>query len=219
MAIIESEKLSAYSHGATVPLMVVGTFVLVVTSLGDVGATLVGLVYGLSAIFLFSASFLYHFNKQKDNDTSLWRKFDHTAIFFLIAGTYTPICFFYLDGAMLWGILIAQWLLVVAGTVFKFVFIRAPRILGTLIYLIMGWIVVVPIPTLLKNMPPMALLLLISGGLAYTIGALIYAFKWPNPRPGFFGFHEIFHLFVSVAGVLHLLLVLYGVGGYVSVTL
>jgi len=205
-----SEKVSAWTHGATVPVMTAGLSVLLFLSWGHPAALSSALIYGLSAIFLFSASFLYHSQKQTDNDKSLWRKLDHTAIFFLIAGTYTPLCFLYLDGKMKWGILIAQWVLVLLGTVFKFIFINAPRIIGTLVYLCMGWIVVIPLATLVHVMEPVALILLVGGGLSYTCGALIYAFKKPDPLPGFFGFHELFHIFVTTGAVLHLLMILYG---------
>ncbi len=214
MNIPDSEKISAYSHAATVPIMVMGTVILLVISSGNTAAQIVSLVYGLSGIFLFSASFLYHSNKQIENDNSFWRKLDHTAIFFLIAGTYTPICFLYLDGKMKWGILIAQWSLVLFGTVFKLIFINAPRFIGTLIYLLMGWIVLVPITTLFRTMESASFILLTAGGISYTIGAVIYALKRPDPFPGFFGFHEIFHIFVTGGAILHLLTIIYGFKRY-----
>lgn len=211
MNIPVSEKFAAYSHGATVPIIAIGTIVLLVISAGDVSAQIVSLVYGVSGIFLFSASFFYHSRKQLENGCSPWRKLDHTAIFVLIAGTYTPICYLYLEGNMKLGILIAQWALVVGGTLFKFLFINAPRVIGTLIYLVMGWIVLIPIVTLVDTMPRVGLVLLGAGGLLYTIGAVIYALKRPNPLPGFFGFHEIFHLFISGGAILHLAMIVYGV--------
>ena len=211
MKILVSEKIAAYSHCATIPIIAIGSLVLVVLAMGDVSTQIVSVVYGLSGIFLFSASFMYHSKKQMENDKTIWRKLDHTAIFFLIAGTYTPLCFLYLDGKMRWGILIAQWSLVVLGTLFKFLFINAPRALGTIIYLLMGWLVLVPIATLVKTMPRTVFIYLVAGGLSYTVGAIIYACKRPNPRPGFFGFHEIFHLFISGGAILHLVMLIDGV--------
>ncbi len=214
MKIPDSEKISAYTHGGTIPLMLAGTIALLIISAGNTAAQIVSLIYGFSGIFLFSASFLYHSKKTGENDKSFWRKLDHTAIFFLIAGTYTPICFFYLEGNLKWGILIAQWSLVVLGTIFKLVFINAPRVIGTLIYLLMGWIVVIPISTLVHTMPATALFFLAAGGISYTTGAVIYMLKKPNPRPLFFGFHEIFHIFIICGAVLHLVMVIYGIGRY-----
>ena len=190
--------------------MAIGTVILLILSSGDAAAQGVSLIYGLSGVFLFTASFLYHANKRRENDNSLWRKLDHSAIFFLIAGTYTPLCFLYLDGKMKWGILIAQWSLVLAGIIFKLLFINAPRFIGTLIYLLMGWIVLIPLTTLLQVMEPTALILLVVGGISYTSGAIIYALKRPDPLPGFFGFHEIFHIFITGGAVFHLLTIIYG---------
>lgn len=216
MDVPDSEKFSAYSHGATVPIIAIGTIVLIMISSGDIPMQTACLVYGLSGVFLFSASFLYHSRKEIENDTSIWRKLDHTAIFFLIAGTYTPLCFLYLEGNTKWGILIAQWSLVVVGTLFKVFFINTPRAIGTLTYLVMGWLVLIPIITLVEIMPVVALVLLVTGGLSYTIGAIIYALKRPDPRPGIFGFHEIFHVFISGGAVLHLAMLLYGVRKHFS---
>lgn len=215
MIISEKEKISALTHGGTIPVMVMGTFILLLLSAGNIAAQIVSLIYGLSGIFLFSASFIYHSKKITENDVSIWRKLDHSAIFFLIAGTYTPICFFYLEGRMKWGILIAQWSLVFAGTIFKVLFINAPRVIGTLIYLLMGWIVIIPISTLVHTMPATALIFLASGGISYTIGAVIYALKKPNPIPSYFGFHEIFHLFIIGGAMLHLMMVVYGIKGII----
>ncbi|MBM9510979.1 PAQR family membrane homeostasis protein TrhA [Desulfogranum marinum] len=211
MKILASEKIAAYSHCATIPIIAIGSLALVILAKGDFSIQLVSIIYGLSGIFLFSASFLYHSKKQMENDKTIWRKLDHTAIFFLIAGTYTPLCFLYLEGKMKWGILIAQWSLVMLGTLFKFLFINAPRVFGTIVYLVMGWLVLVPMVSLVENMPRVALIFLVAGGLSYTIGAVIYACKRPNPRPGFFGFHEIFHLFISGGAILHLVMLIDGV--------
>jgi len=215
MNIPETEKISAYTHGAIVPLMIIGTVILLIISYGNITIQIISLIYGLSGVFLFSASFIYHSKKVIENDNSFWRKLDHTAIFFLIAGTYTPICFLYLEGNMKWGILIAQWSLVISGTIFKLYFVNAPRIIGTLIYLLMGWIVIIPISTLVHTMPQKALIFLAAGGVSYTVGAIIYAFKRPNPVPDFFGFHEIFHIFIIGGAILHLLMVIYGIKSYI----
>jgi len=215
MNIPYTEKISAYTHGAAVPVMIIGTVILLIISSGNIVTQIVSLIYGLSGVFLFSASFIYHSQKVVENDESLWRKLDHAAIFFLIAGSYTPICYLYLEGKMKWGILIAQWSLVFSGTIFKLFFINAPRKIGTLIYLLMGWIVVIPMSTLIHTMPNTALIFLAAGGLSYTIGAVIYALKKPNPIPGYFGFHEIFHIFIIGGAMLQLVMVLYGIKEFI----
>lgn len=214
MNILKAEKISAYTHGAAIPVMAIGTIILIFLSKGNTAMQAVSLIYGLSGIFLFTASFLYHSNKRRENEISVWRKLDHTAIFFLIAGTYTPICYLYLNGTMKWGILIAQWSLVFAGTFFKLFFINAPRIIGTLIYLVMGWLALIPLSTLINAMPENVFFFLAAGGLSYTAGAVIYALKKPDPLPHYFGFHEIFHIFIIGGAVMHLFMVINGVGGY-----
>ena len=216
MHIAPQERIAAYTHAATIPVITVGTILLLLLATGNIALQSVSLVYGLSGIFLFTASFLYHAKKQRENDRSLWRKLDHSAIFFLIAGTYTPLCFLYLNGTMKWAILITQWFLVFAGTVFKILFINAPRSIGTSIYLLMGWIVIIPISTLIDTMPKSVLMLLITGGLSYTFGAIIYALKKPDPIPNFFGFHEIFHLFITAGATLHMLMIITGVKEYLQ---
>lgn len=210
MVFLKKEKVSAYTHGAAIPVMGIGTAVLAYMSRGNSALQTVSLIYGISAILLFTASFLYHSKKRSENDTSVWRKLDHSAIFLLIAGTYTPMCYLYLDGWMRWGILIAQWSLVFSGIIFKLFFIKAPRIIGTAIYLIMGWIVVIPISRLVSVMPGDVLFFLTAGGLSYTAGAVIYAIKRPNPIPERFGFHEIFHIFIIAGAVFHLMMVIVG---------
>jgi hemolysin III len=117
---------------------------------------------------------------------------------------------------MKWGILIAQWSLVLSGILFKLFFVNAPRVIGTMIYLLMGWIVVIPISTLMNTMPPAALTFLAAGGISYTVGAIIYIIKKPDPIPEFFGFHEIFHIFIIGGAVLHLAMVVYSVEKFVN---
>jgi len=212
----ERERISALTHGFTIPVMLIGLIILIVISLGNISTVIVSVIYGLSAIFLFSASFLYHSKKESENDKSFFRKLDHFAIFFLIAGTYTPMSFLYLEGNMRLGILIAQWSLVFLGILFKFFFINAPRVIGTIIYLLMGWMAIIPISKLANTMPHNVFMYLALGGVFYTIGALIYAVKRPNPVPGYLGFHEIFHIFIIGGAISHLLMVIHGINQFIN---
>ena len=117
----------------------------------------------------------------------------------MIAGTYTPLCYYTLSGSMRTGIIAAQWGLVVLGGIFKFVYLKAPRWLYTSIYILMGWMAVIPMRDLVHSMSTLSFIFLVSGGVVYTVGAVIYAKKNPNPFPGVFGFHEIFHLLIVIA--------------------
>jgi hemolysin III len=150
------------------------------------------------------SSALYHAFKREENQASFLRKMDHFAIFCMIAGTVTLMSYIYLEGYLKWGIIIAQWALVFAGFFLKVFYIRAPRVFTTVVYLLMSWMVIIPIKQLITVMPTTSIILLFLGGLAYSTGAVIYMLKKPNPMPNFFGFHEIFHLFVLLGVFLHL---------------
>lgn len=199
---MKNEKVSFGTHAAGAVLGITGTVLLLIKNTREV-MELPLAVYGLSVVFLFTASSLYHWMKKGENEDTIYRRLDHLAIFIMIAGTYTPFCFMYLEGAWLWSIIGVQWGLVVFGLFFKLIFFTAPRIISTAIYVLMGWVAVVPAYKLYRVMPTGAIILILGGGLAYTAGAVIYAKKRPDPIPGFFGFHEIFHVLILAAAGLH----------------
>jgi hemolysin III len=203
MEISRNELISFKTHFFGFILAIAGMIALIIknTGLPDIQATSV--VYGLSMLFMFGASSMYHFNKNAENTETLWRKIDHLAIFVMIAGSYTPFSYIHLEGNWRWGIIITQWSLVALGIFFKFFYINAPRKLNTAIYLAMGWVVLIPIRQFVHNAPVYVSILLAVGGVFYTIGAVIYARKRPNPIPGFFGFHEIFHIFIILGAMSH----------------
>ncbi len=202
----KEETISCLSHFLGFALSLVGTGILLSMSRGDSARIFISLIYGVSMSFLFLASALYHFFKREENEDSFWRKLDHTAIFFMIAGTYTPVCYMRLMGHWRWGIILIQWVLVFGGIFFKFFYLNAPRFFSTLIYLFMGWVGVIAIRQFFVTMSKIELLFLILGGASYTIGALFYIFKWPKIRVGF-GFHEIFHIFILIGAFFHYLMI------------
>lgn len=202
MKIRTAEQFSSYSHGVGALAAVAGTVALAVRASSSAGVV-VSLIYGTAMTFLFAASALYHAFKQDEDSQTLGRRLDHLAIFFMIAGSYTPICWYHLQGGWRWSILGIQWGLVLLGLIFKLLFLRAPRWITAAIYVFMGWIAVVPMHKLLASWDATATLLLLGGGVAYTLGAVIYATKRPNPWPERFGFHEIFHVGVLVGAALH----------------
>jgi hemolysin III len=197
------ERFSFYSHFAGVLAGLAGLALLLVSAKGHVDLIIVALVYGLAVIGLFSFSALYHATKQTENAANAWRKLDHIAIFFMIAGSYTPLCYIYLSGAWRWSIILVSWGFVIAGILLKVFFIRAPRILSTVLYLLMGWLAVIPLGKLWRGMPHISFFLILAGGIIYSMGALIYAIKRPNPFPNSFGFHGIFHIMILAGAVLH----------------
>jgi hemolysin III len=182
-----------------------GLILLLIKARGHMDLILVSLVYGLAVTALFTFSALYHATKKAENAANVWRKLDHIAIFFMIAGSYTPICYIYLTGVWRWSMILVSWGFVIAGIVLKLFFIKAPRVLSTVLYLLMGWLAVFPLRELWLSMPRTSFFLILGGGIAYSMGAIIYALKRPNPVPGAFGFHEIFHVMILAGALLHYL--------------
>jgi hemolysin III len=182
-----------------------GLILLLIKARGHMALILVSLVYGLAVTALFTFSALYHATKKVENAANVWRKLDHIAIFFMIAGSYTPICYIYLTGVWRWSMILVSWGFVIAGIVLKLFFIKAPRVLSTVLYLLMGWLAVFPLRELWLGMPRTSFFLILGGGIAYSMGAIIYALKRPNPVPGAFGFHEIFHVMILAGALLHYL--------------
>jgi hemolysin III len=180
-----------------------GLVFLLIKAWGHIDLVIVALVYGLAMIGLFTFSALYHATKKVENAVNVWRKLDHIAIFFMIAGTYTPVSYIYLTGAWRWSMILISWSFVIAGILLKVFFIKAPRVFSTVLYLMMGWLAVFPLRELWLGMPHASFFLILGGGIAYSIGAIIYALKKPNPVPGIFGFHEIFHVMILAGAVLH----------------
>ncbi len=165
------------------------------------------LMYGLGLTLMFSASAAYHLAKPSPKALLALRKFDHCAIYVMIAGTYTPVCFHYLSGIWRWGMLGTVWGIALAGIAIKLFVIKAPRGITAGIYLLMGWLAMVAIREIVQRMPTAALVWLILGGLFFTLGALIYIFKRPNFHPPAFGFHEVWHIFVILGSLSHYILI------------
>ncbi len=160
-------------------------------------------VFGVGMVLLYLASTLYHWLPLSEKGTRFLRKIDHTMIFIYIAATYTPICLVGLKGVWGWSIFGCVWAMALGGIITKFFWLDAPRWLSTGFYLAMGWAAIVGIWPLIEALQVGALLWLLAGGIFYSIGAVIYAVKRPDPWPGFLGFHEIFHLFVMAGSFCH----------------
>jgi hemolysin III len=207
MAFQKSDLINFYTHLAGAIASLAGYIILLLNCGGSATRIILATVYSICAMFIFACSSIYHGQKEAEDDTNPWRKLDHIAIFFMIAGTYTPISYIYLDVYWRWSIIGVQWLLVIIGLIFKLIYIKGPRWLTILIYLLMGWMALIPLGQFLTTMPFASIVLLFAGGLAYSLGAIIYAIKKPNPFPGIFGFHEIFHLLIIVGAALHYVVV------------
>lgn len=162
-------------------------------------------IFGVSLILLYTFSSLYHLLNVGETANRVLRKFDHIMIFVLIAATYTPICLGPLRGAWGWTIFGIVWGLAIIGIILTSVWIKAPRWLTTILYLTMGWLVIIAIYPLITTFNRLnalpSLLWLLAGGIFYTVGAIIYALKWPPLKNKYFGFHEIFHIFVMLGSI------------------
>jgi hemolysin III len=167
-------------------------------------ATLAVAVYAVSLSALLGTSALYHRVDWSSPEVRRWmRRLDHSMIFFLIAGTYTPFALLVLDGPLADAILALVWVGAVAGAVVEIIWIEHPKWVAALVYISLGWVAVVPFPALWDEMGAAGTLLVAAGGLLYTVGAVVYATQRPNPSPRVFGYHEVFHLFVILAAAAH----------------
>lgn len=201
------EPVSGLIHLVSAALALIGLFLLIIVGLGESLRVFSLVVYGLSLVTLFTASAVYHLVRNPDADTSRLRKFDHAAIYVLIAGTYTPICLNFFSGFLQWGFLVFIWLFALVGVVVKLFIINAPRWVTAGIYLIMGWMAILVIKPMLVAIPIAGLLWMLAGGLLYTIGAVIYITRKLDLVPGVFGFHEVWHVFVTLAALCHFIMI------------
>lgn len=160
-------------------------------------------IYCAAMLALFGTSALYHRRRWSPRGWMLMKRLDHCMIFLFIAGTYAPFAFMALDGATRWWILGVVWGGAACGITLKLFAPNAPRWVGVPIYIAIGWTAVFALGPILRNGGTAALVLMIVGGLCYTVGAVCYAAKVPNPRPGHFGYHEVFHAFTVLAAMSH----------------
>ena len=175
---------------------------------GSITTTLSMFVFILSASLLYAASTLYHSVVMDLKKTLIFRKIDHTMISVLIAGTYTPVCLTALKGQTGYILLGAIWLLALAGIVLKLFFVSWPKWIYSVLYVVMGWLCAFALKPLFEVLPLSAFLWLLFGGIAYTLGAVIYAFKLKafNEKHIYFGSHEIFHIFIMLGTFCHYML-------------
>jgi hemolysin III len=204
------EPVNGASHLVGLLLAGGGTFLLLRIAQGPGQLVAFG-VYGATLILLYGASTLYHTLTLPERPRRALRTLDHIAIYFLIAGTYTPVALITLKGPMGWTLLAVVWLIALAGIPFKLFFLDAPVWLSTATYLAMGYLALVAVVPIAHAVSLRGLAWLIAGGLAYTLGAVIYAQQRPDPFPGRFGHHEIWHLLVLAGSGCHFAFMLYHV--------
>lgn len=200
------EPVNAFTHLGGALLSLIGTLFLLNFNPSHSKLTTVAtvsvLIFGISLILLYTTSGIYHLVITTDRTLLKLKKLDHSMIFILIAGSYTPFCMLSLTGAWRYSIISIVWSLALVGIVLKIFWITMPRWLSTFLYIGMGWIALFALKPLYASLSAGGFLFLVLGGLMYTIGGIIYGLKKPNFTAGF-GFHEIFHIFVLLGSACH----------------
>jgi hemolysin III len=204
--------VSGLTHLAGAAAAVFGSAVLVIRGGTSPERLSSLLVYGFGLVVMFGASAAYHLVNAGPRVERNLRKLDHSAIFLLIAGTYTPFSVIAFTGFFRWGLLAILWAMALAGIVLKAVTVRAPRWLNAGMYVAMGWLGVFAARQITAALPSSVLVWMIVGGVVYTLGAVIYATKIMDFVPGTFGFHEVWHLFVLMGALSHFVAVFKLVG-------
>lgn len=199
------EPINGLTHLLGAVLSVAGLILLLADTVdsGSVNHILAFITFGLSMLLLYISSALYHSLKVKEKTIALLRKLDHCMIYVLIAGSYTPICLIVLSGEWRWYLFAAVWSVALMGILKKVFWFSAPHWISVLFYLAMGWMGVFLFPVLIDKLPIAFLIWIAAGGIAYTLGTVILGLKKPDPVPGWFGYHEIWHLFVMAGTFSH----------------
>ena len=187
--------------------LAIGACAMLLAEAKDSLALAAALIYSLSLIALFGISALYHRPQWNPTQRTWMRRLDHAAIFILIAGTATPICLLAVGGGSGNNLLLIFWISATAGILQSLFWITAPKWLSAMLYIFMGWLALPSLPQIHNSLGPSNVAYLVCGGVIYTLGAVIYAMKRPNPWPKTFGYHEIFHILVVVAAFFHFLVV------------
>jgi hemolysin III len=199
---LSKPQLRGMLHLVAFPLSIVSGIIVTLVAEGTT-ATIGSAIYALSGVVLFGVSALYHRGHWDAPTRARLRRLDHSNIFLLIAGTYTPLCLTLLDGTTRTIVLTTVWVGALAGIVFRVAWLSAPRWLYTPFYLALGWVAVGVMPELARNGGGAVVALLALGGLAYTVGGVVYGLRRPDPVPAVFGYHEIFHACTLVGFAAH----------------
>ena len=206
------DRVSALTHFIAFVAAILATPVLLVHAAwqrADLAALISLGIFMISMVLLYGASTAYHTFSLTDRGNRVLKKLDHTMIFFLIAGSYTPVCVVSLRGVIGFHLLTLVWSFAAAGVLFKLCWVTCPKWVSSVIYIVMGWLCVTAMPQIVAELSRGAFLWLLAGGLSYTIGGVVYAIKPRALKHPEFGPHEVFHLFVMGGSLCHFIF-LYG---------
>jgi hemolysin III len=195
-------KLRGWLHAATIPLAFFSFLAMLVIA-DDVLVRAVVAVFMVSALALFGVSATYHTRTWSTHARVIWKRIDHATIFVLIAGSYTPFSMLLLSTKHAVIMLSLVWGGAILGVLFRIFWVTAPRWLYVPLYLLLGWAAVLYFPEFVDEAPTVVLVMLVTGGVLYSLGALVYGFKRPDPWPTWYGFHEVFHTLTIAAFIVH----------------
>lgn len=195
-------KLRGWLHAATAPLALISFLVMLVLA-DSVVARAGAAVFMLSALMLFGVSAVYHTVPWRERAKRVMKRLDHSNIFVMIAGSYTPFSLLLLDKSQTFVLLGLVWGGALLGVLFKVFWLTAPRWVYVPLYLALGWAALIYLPDFYAAASTVVFVMLSVGGALYTLGALVYGFKWPNPSPRWFGYHEVFHALTIAAFIVH----------------
>ncbi|MCW2596595.1 MAG: hemolysin [Pseudonocardiales bacterium] len=206
-------RLRGWLHAYAAAVSIVSGAILTAVAFALRGgvAGLTTAIYSATVTLLFGTSALYHRRTWSPRAHVLMKRLDHSMIFVFIAGTYTPIAVLTLPTGAMIGVLVAVWSGALVGVGLQTLWPAHPRWISAPCYIALGWVAVFVFPDLLHNAGVAAFVLIAAGGIIYTIGGVVYALKRPNPYPGVFGFHEVFHLCTLVAAICHYIAIWFAV--------
>jgi hemolysin III len=205
------EPVNGFTHLFGVLLAFLGLIWLVFITYPDIDRVLISLIYGISTILTFAASTIMHLYTGNQKTLRKLVRFDHAMIYIMIAGSYTPFVYVFLDSVWFWGLMISIWGMALGGVVWKVFFWNKDTIWSLVYYIGMGWFSLLLLPYVLSFIDPIGFMLILSGGISYTIGGIIYGLKRPNFNE-WWGHHEIWHLFVLAGFALHFFGVIHYIG-------
>jgi hemolysin III len=208
----DKPRLRGISHALACGVALIAGAILV-TSVHGMHARLAVGIYALTLVMMYGISASYHVPDWTPRIREWWRKADHAAIFVLIAGTATPFCVLVLPAEAGHRLLLTMWIGAAVGVGQSLFWIRAPKLLTAMLCLALGWLGAPFLPVFFQSLGARGVTLIMAGGIVYTAGAIIYSLKKPNPVPGIFGYHEVFHLLVIAGSAFHFLAVSEAVTG------
>lgn len=198
-----------FLHGAAALLSIIALVVLVMRTSWDVPRMVSMLIFAASSFALYTTSSLYHSVPWKERWKQRMQRLDHSMIFLLIAGTYTPIAFNVLTGSMRWLTLCVVWGAAIGGTLQKLLLPDIRNWLGITLAMVMGWFAIIPLPRLIDRLGLHAVELLMAGGFFYSVGMVMLVARWPKIAPRVFSYHEVFHVLVVAGTVSHFFMIVW----------